>query len=99
MRNIVPAIFVAAALLVGCQTSKQADKPATAGAAGGTASTSTNAVASTSAAAATPAPAPAPVGPNTPEQTLAENNRLGNLAGVFLAVLFVAAIKRPLFAA
>jgi hypothetical protein len=80
MRNIIPVIFVAATLLVGCKTSTQASK---------------SAAASASAAAATPAPAPVPVGPNTPEQTLAENNKLGNLAGAFLGVLYIAALKRP----
>jgi hypothetical protein len=104
MRNIIPIIFVASTLLVGCQSSKPASKPAAAGATSAAASTntvantnatvSTNAVAAAAATAATAA-APAPVGPNTPDQTLAENNRLGNLAGIFLGVLFVAAIKRP----
>jgi len=80
MRNIIPIIFVGATLLVGCQTSKQASKPA---------------AATTNAVAATPAPTPVPAGPNTPDQTLAENNRLGNLAGAFLGVLYIAALKRP----
>ncbi len=80
MRNIIPVIFVAATLLVGCQTSKQANKTA---------------AAAPITAAAAPAPTPVPAGPNTPEQTLAENNKLGNLAGTFLGVLYIAALKRP----
>jgi len=86
MRNIIPIIIVAAAMVVGCQTSKQAGKTTAAGA-----TTSTNGVAGASAAAA----APVPAGPNTPDQTLAENKKLGNLAGAFLGILYVAALKRP----
>jgi len=105
MRKIIPIIFVTSTLLVGCQSSKPVTKPAVAGAVSAAVSTnavaststtvSTNAVAAIAAATAASASAPTPVGSNTPEQTLAENNMLGNLAGTFLAILFVAAIKRP----
>jgi hypothetical protein len=82
MRKIIPIIFVAAALLVGCKSATMSTTTST---------TSTNAVVGTNATAATP---PAPAGPNTPEQTLAENKILSNLAGVFLVILTFAAIKR-----
>jgi hypothetical protein len=81
MRKVIPIIFVAATLLVGCKSATMSTTSTAAG---------TNAVAGT-AAAATP---PAPVGPNTPEQTLAENKMFGDLAGIFLALLTFAAVKR-----
>jgi hypothetical protein len=97
MRNIIPIIFVTAILLVGCQSSRQAAKttPVAATTAGTKTTANANTIAGTNVVVATPAPAPAPVGPNTPDQTLAENNKLGNLAGAFLVVLSVAAVRRP----
>jgi hypothetical protein len=83
MRNIIPIIFVAATLIVGCKSATMSTTTST--------TAGTNSVASTNAAAATP---PAPVGPNTPAQTLAEDKMLGNLAGIFLVLLTVAAVKR-----
>lgn len=81
MRNIIPIIFVAATLLVGCKSATMSTTATT---------TATNSVAGTN-AAATP---PAPVGPNTPAQTTAENIRFGELAGAFIVLLTVAAVKR-----
>jgi hypothetical protein len=83
MRNIIPIIFVAATLLVGCKSATMSTTTKTTAA--------TNSVAGTNAAAAAP---PAPAGPNTPAQTLAEGRMLGDLAGVFLALLTFAAVKR-----
>jgi hypothetical protein len=60
-----------------------------------TAAAATNTAVATAACCDSPAPAPVTVGPNTPEQTLSENYRLGNLATAFLVVLTVAAVRRP----
>lgn len=83
MRKIIPIIFIAATLLVGCKSPTM--KTTT------TSTATTNAVAGTNTVAATP---PAPVGPNTPAETTSENLRLGELAGVFLVLLTVLAVKR-----
>jgi hypothetical protein len=40
------------------------------------------------------AAAPVPAGPNTPDQTMKENHLLGDLAGIFIVLLTVAAVKR-----
>jgi hypothetical protein len=80
MRKIIPIIFVAATLLVGCKSATMS-----------TTTAATNSVAGTNAAAATP---PAPVGPNTPAQTLSEDKMLGDFAGVFFVILTFAAVKR-----
>jgi hypothetical protein len=81
MRKIIPVIFVAATLIVGCKSATMST----------TTTAATSAAAGTNSAAATP---PVPVGPNTPEQTLAENKLCGDLAGIFLVILTVAAVKR-----
>jgi len=81
MRNIIPIIFVAATLIVGCKSATMSTTTSTTAA--------TNSVAGTNAAATPPAPVP-----NTPAQTLAENRMLGDIAGVFLVLLTAAAVKR-----
>jgi uncharacterized protein YceK len=83
MRNIIPIIFVATALLVGCKSATMSTTTS--------ATAATNSAAGTNSVAATP---PAPAGPNTPAQTLAEDKMFGNLAGVFIAFLTFAAVKR-----
>ena len=93
MRNIIPIIIVAATVFVGCKSPTQANKTTAVGTT--SAAAVTNTVASTNAAVATPVPAPVPVGPNTPAETLAENNTLGNLAAVFIGILTIAAVRRP----
>ena len=45
----------------------------------------------------TPMPWPpprVPIAPNTPAQTLAETDKLGNLAAAFITILTVAAVRR-----
>jgi hypothetical protein len=81
MRKIIPVIFVAATLFVGCKSATMST----------TTTAATSAATSTNGVAATP---PAPVGPNTPAQTLAEDKMFGDLAGIFLVILTVAAVKR-----
>jgi PBP1b-binding outer membrane lipoprotein LpoB len=93
MRNIIAIIsiiFVAATLLVGCKSATMKTTTAIA-----TVPTTTNAAATTNAATVTAAAAPAvSASPNTPVDTTAENVKLGEIAGIFLVVLSVLAVKR-----
>ena len=84
MRKIIPLVFIVTALLVGCKSTTMS----TTSSAGGTKSVAggTNSVAA--------AAAPVPAGPNTPDQTMKENHLLGDLAGIFIVLLTVAAVKR-----
>lgn len=90
MRKIIPIIFVAVTLIVGCKSATMSTKTGTS-----TASTaSTEPAASTTDTNAVAATPPAPAGPNTPEQTASENLRLGEFAGVFIVLLTIMAVKR-----
>jgi hypothetical protein len=83
MRKIIPLVFIVTALLVGCKSTTMSTSSA-----GGTNSVAggTNSMAA--------AAAPVPAGPNTPDQTMKENHLLGDLAGIFIVLLTVAAVKR-----
>jgi hypothetical protein len=60
----------------------------------GTSTASAESAASTTGTNAVAATPPAPVGPNAPAETASENLRLGDLAGVFLVLLTILAVKR-----
>ena len=100
MRNIIPIIFVAATVLVGCQSPKSASKPTTPGTATTMVITntvfSTNIVFSTNTVASskTVVVAPITVGPNTPEETASENLKFGKFAAVFIFCLTILALAR-----
>jgi len=87
MRKIIPIIFVAVTLIVGCKSATMSTKT-------GTSTASTEPAASTTDTNAVAATPPAPAGPNTPEQTASENLRLGEFAGVFIVLLTIMAVKR-----